>query len=435
MKNYRLYIYMLFVVGSGLILSSASAQTGDVNRYGQFKSNRSVQTYDSLLMQLNQRNSQEAYERFYNEFIDIKTDNVNTKDVTGNNIYEKRLKLMATEIQLPYNHVVNSYINIYTRKGMIENILGRAQYYFPLFEEALYRHNLPMELKMLPVVESALIAKARSHASAVGLWQFMAATGKSYGLEINSFVDERCDPVKSTEAACLFLKDLYNIYNDWTLAIAAYNCGPGRVNKALARAKDATNYWEIYEYLPSETRGYLPAFIAASYAYTYHKAHGMSPAPISHPMAVDTVMIDRMLHLEQVSSTLNVPIEVLRDLNPQYRIDIIPAIAKKYPLVLPQKEVSKFIQQQPDIYAKDTVFLAKYLDVKNLDDAQKVANNSGAVAKGSGNGTKINYKIKSGDTLGSIARRHGVKVSDLQKWNGLKNSNIRAGKNLVIYKK
>ncbi|CDN30333.1 Membrane-bound lytic murein transglycosylase D precursor [Mucinivorans hirudinis] len=399
----------------------------------------SSQGYDSLLYELRTNQSTEAFDRFYNEFIDIDPNEVDLSGALADDTYEKRLKMMATEIQLPFNQIVKTYINVYTRRNFIENILGRAQYYFPLFEEALYRHNLPMELKMLPVIESALIPKAKSSAAAVGLWQFMTGTGKSYGLEVNSFVDERCDPIKSTEAACKFLKDLYRMYGDWTLVIAAYNCGPGNVNKALKRVPNATTYWEIYNYLPRETRNYVPSFIAATYAYTFHKAHGFSPAQaLDHPMAVDTLMIDRMLHFDQISTTLNIPIELIRALNPQYRIDIVPAKGSVYSLTLPQSAVTSFIERESDIYAKDTLFLAKYLNISNLNDAalpREGRSVGSSASRGSTTGTKVTYKVKKGDTLGKIASSYKVKVAEIQSWNKLRNTNVKVGQNLTIYRK
>lgn len=421
-----------------LLCNLSSAQTGDVSNYGKLQIKQSPQSYDSLLMELKERNSKESYNRYVNEFILIDPEKVDLSSSLPDSILEKRLKMMATEIQLPYNNVVKSYLNIYTRRGMLESVLGRGQYYFPIFEDALYKHNLPMELKMLPVIESALIPKAVSTAAAAGLWQFMASTGKYYGLEVNSFVDERSDPVKATEAACLFLKDLYRMYGDWTLVIAAYNCGPGTVNRALNRVPNATTYWDIYDYLPRETRGYVPSFIAASYAYTYHKAHNMKPVSLSHPLATDTVTINKMTHFDQITSTLGIPIEIIRDLNPQYRIDIIPATDKPYTLILPQSEIGRYISMENEILAKDTLYLAKYLNVSNLSEAARA--NEGrqvgsSASKGSTSGTKVTYKVKNGDTLGAIALRHKVTVKKIQGWNNIRGTKLKIGQNLIIYKK
>ena len=367
----------LFALGAGLMFGTAGAghaQTGDTRAFGMLALNGfSASTYDSLLADYTRQNVVDSYDTFVNEFIDVDLDRVDMTGALPDEVYAERLKMMATEVQLPYNDVVKKYIQIYTRKGgVMERVLGLAQYYFPIFEEALYRYKLPMELKMLPVIESALIPRAESRAAAVGLWQFMLRTGKYYGLEINSFVDERCDPVKSTEAACKYLKDMYKIYGDWTLVIASYNCGAGNVNKALERFRsahggaDAKTYWDIYEYLPRETRGYIPAFIAATYAYTYYKAHDLNPTIPWHPLATDTVHVNRMLHLEQVATTLNIPIEVLRGLNPQYTVDVIPAKNQTYALTLPQEYMTSFVRESPEIYGKDSLYLAKYLNISNL---------------------------------------------------------------------
>ncbi len=420
----------------------AHAQTGDTRAFGMLALNvLSASTYDSLLANYTRQNVVDSYDTFVNEFIDVDLDQVDMSGALPDAVYAERLKMMATEVQLPYNEIVKKYILLYTKKGgVMERVLGLAQYYFPIFEEALYRYKLPMELKMLPVIESALIPRAESHASAVGLWQFMLRTGKYYGLEINSFVDERCDPVKSTEAACKYLKDMYKIYGDWTLVIASYNCGAGNVNKALERyrtshrGEEAKTYWDIYEYLPRETRGYIPAFIAASYAYTYYKAHNLNPTIPWHPLATDTVHVNRLMHLEQVASTLNIPIEVLRGLNPQYTVDVIPAKTQTYVLTLPQEYTTSYIREQPEIFGKDSLYLAKYLNISNLSQEQLTASSSRNAT--SSKGTKITYKIKSGDILGRIAARYHVTVKQLMTWNNIKNERaLRPGQTLVIYRK
>lgn len=431
---------LLLTLSASLLLCTSGtshAQTGDTRTFGMFAlGDNTASTYDSLLANYTRQNVVDSYETFVNEFIDVDLDNVDMSGALPDTIYAERLKMMATEVQLPYNDIVKKYILIYTRKGgVMERVLGLAQYYFPIFEETLYRYKLPMELKMLPVIESALIPRAESRASAVGLWQFMLRTGKYYGLEINSFVDERCDPVKSTEAACKYLRDMYKIYGDWTLVIASYNCGAGNVNKALARVPNAKTYWDIYEYLPRETRGYIPAFIAATYAYTYYKAHNLNPTIPWHPLATDTVQVNRMLHLEQVATTLNIPIEVLRGLNPQYSVDVIPAKTQPYAMTLPQEYAASFVRESSDIHGKDSLYLAKYLNISNLSPEQLTASSSRNTAS-TGKGAKITYKVKSGDILGRIASRYHVTVKQLMSWNKIKNAKtLRPGQTLVIYRK
>ncbi len=236
----------------------------------------------------------------------------------ADSIYIKRLQNIVSPIELSFNGVVKSYIKVYTerRKDKMEEILGLSDYYFPIFEEILDSYNMPVELRMLAVIESALNPNAVSRVGATGLWQFMYGTGRMYKLEVNSFVDARKDPIAATHAACRFLRDLHKIYGDWTLAIAAYNCGPGNVNKAIRRSGGKRDYWAIYYHLPRETRGYVPAFIAATYAYTYYKEHRLTPQIIDMPFAVDTIQVNKMLHFQQVSEMLNVPVETLEQLNP-----------------------------------------------------------------------------------------------------------------------
>ncbi len=409
-------------------------QSADVENYGEI-SVIPGQDYFELYHMLNSENAQDAYENFVGEFIDVDASSDTSllrSGSSGDQLYSSRLKMMATEVQLPYNPIVKNYIDRYVRRGgTMEYVLGIGRYYFPIFEQILYEQGLPLELKMLPVIESALIPTARSHAAAVGLWQIILPTAKYYGLEINSFVDERQDPVKSTIAACKFLKDLYKIYGDWTLVIAAYNCGPGNVNKAMRAAGDVGTYWDIWEHLPRETRNYVPAYIAASYSYTFYKAHSLKPKEISIPLSVDTLTINRMVHFDQISTTIAISNDELRQLNPQYRIDIIPALQKPYTLVLPTNLIGDFIDHESDIYVKDSVYLKKYLQVSNLsqEKALEIASSTHSYPKGK----KMTYKIRSGDTLGGIALKFNVKVSEIQKWNSLRGTNIRAGKTLIIY--
>ena len=255
----------------------------------------------------------------------VESDELTGMTTLPDSVYIQRLADMNSFIDLPYNSIVRNFINVYTnrQRDKMQVMLGLAEFYFPIFEEILDRNNLPIELRILPVIESALNPRAVSRVGATGIWQFMYGTGRMYNLTINSFIDDRRDPIASSEAAVRFLKDLYSIYGDWTLVIAAYNCGPGNVNKAIRRAGGKKNYWDIYYFLPRETRGYVPAFIAANYAFEYHKEHNINPIQMSLPATTDTIMISGMLHLEQVSHVLNLPIKTLRDLNPQYKADVI----------------------------------------------------------------------------------------------------------------
>ena len=377
---------------------------------------------DSLVALWREKQTLQSYDTFFNDYIDIDS-LASSSDTTPDSVYANRLRALVSPVQLPFNPIVKNYIRRYvdTRYGTINRVLSLSRYYFPLIEEELIKADLPVELRALPIIESALSTTTTSPMGAVGLWQFMPATGKSYGLEINSFVDERRDPVQATRAACRYLKDLYSIYHDWTLAIAAYNCGPGNVNKAIARSGgNGRTFWDIYDYLPRETRGYVPAFIGASYAYAYHRQHGIELTEAPIPLATDTIRIDRLMHLGQIASTIDIPIETLRQLNPQYKLDIIPATTKPYTLVLPQRNITQYIANEPAIFAKDSAYLKEYINPANID--KKRQERSGTV-----------YVVKKGDTLGAIARRYRVTTAQLMRWNGIKNAHkLRLGQRIRI---
>ena len=335
----------------------------------------------------------------------------------------ERLQAIPTTIEMPFNSVVRQYIDMYTgrKRSLVESMLGMSLYYMPIFEQAIEKEGIPIELKYLPVIESAMNPDAVSRAGAVGLWQIMLPTARGLGLEINTLVDERRDPVRSSEAAARYLRELYDIYKDWSLAIAAYNCGPGNVNKAIARSGgNGRTFWDIYDYLPRETRGYVPAFIGASYAYAYHRQHGIELTESPIPLATDTIRIDRLMHLGQIASTIDIPIETLRQLNPQYKLDIIPATTKPYTLVLPQRNITQYIANEPAIFAKDSAYLKEYINPANID--KKRQERSGTV-----------YVVKKGDTLGAIARRYRVTTAQLMRWNGIKNAHkLRLGQRIRI---
>lgn len=342
-------------------------------------------------------------------------------------IYKQRLQALPFVVEVPYNEVVRRYILRYVKHSprQLAALQRKAEYYFPIFEDILAKHDLPYELCYMPVIESALNPQARSHMGATGLWQFMPATGKKYGLEINSLVDERMDPIRSTEAACLFLKNLYAIFQDWNLVIAAYNCGPGNVNKAIHRAGGKRDFWSIYPYLPSETRGYLPIFIAASYAMNYAEAHGICPATPLATMASDTIVTTQRQHLKQIADNIDIPLAELRRLNPQYPRDIIPG-GKAYAICLPIEKAGLYIDKQDTILA----YQAKEL-IHNRRDEIELLHRTSVNGGYSINGVTY-YKIKEGDTLGGIAKKFRVSVKQLKAWNGLKSDMIRAGKTLKI---
>lgn len=389
----------------------------------------SVHQRDSVVSQWYEKTAIDSFENYYKEYICIDTTWVpTTENVLPDSVYAARLKAMVSPIHLPYNEIVRNYIVRYTSptSGLMSRVLGLSQYYFPMIEQELINAGLPVELRALPIIESALQPTAKSRAAAVGLWQFVYTTGKAYGLEINSFVDERCDPLQSTRAACKYLKDLYRTYNDWSLALAAYNCGPGNVNKAIARAGVRGSFWDIYNHLPRETRGYVPAFIAATYAYNYYNLHDIKVTTPPMPMATDTIMVSRVMHLEQVASTIDIPIETLRLINPQYRLDIIPATTKSYPLTLPVRDLSHYIINEDSIMAKDSLYLKEYLDPAKVEKKRVEEN----VAR------TITHVVKRGETLGGIARRYGVTTRQIMQWNNLRNANkLRIGQRLRIQRR
>ncbi len=286
--------------------------------------------------------------------------------------YIDRLRRMPTVMEMGYNDIVQRFIDRYMARlrHSVSYMLGATNFYVPIFEEALEAYQVPLELKYLPVIESALNPRAVSRVGATGLWQFMLGTGKQYGLEVNSLVDERRDPVRSSYAAARYLRDLYRIFGDWNLVIAAYNCGPGNINKAIHRSGGEKDYWRLYPYLPAETRGYVPAFIAANYAMTYYCEHGICPMSTKLPLETDTVVVDRDVHLEQIAKVLDLDIEMLRSLNPQYRHDIVPGATKKYAIRLPMADTGRFIDMQDSIYRYRTSELLTKRAVVDVNDDQ-----------------------------------------------------------------
>ncbi len=347
-------------------------------------------------------------------------------------VYIARLQEIQQVIDLSYNNVVRNFIELYTekRRDLVEAMLGLSAYYFPLFEETLDRYQMPLELKYLPVIESALNPKAMSRAGANGLWQFMYGTGKQMGLDITSFVDERRDPDRSTDAAVRYLQTLYRTYNDWFLAIAAYNCGPGNVNRAIQRSGNKTNYWEIYYRLPRETRGYVPAFIAVTYVMNFYKEHNLHPRLPQLPLKTDTIKIQKYLHFNQLEATLNLEKELLRTLNPMYRRDVIPAKPEKpYPLVLPIEKITAFIDQDTTIFAyeREKYFPNNTL-VNPVNESASYFNPDDVKGK-----AKIVYTVKSGDNIGFISSWFHVRSNDLKYWNNIHRNLIRAGQKLAVY--
>ena len=394
----------------------------------------STSTIDSV--QLSLVNVQKIEERWHNEvYINSLYDTLT--NTATNQSYEviyypelptdtlrKRLAILdaKTPFNIAYNPSLESVIKSYlkNRKRSTETLINRSQYYFPMFEQVLDKHNLPLEIKYLAVVESALKPRAKSRVGATGLWQFMFATGKQYGLEVSSYVDERCDPLRSTNAAAKYLASLYKTFGDWDLALAAYNSGPGNVTKAIRRSGGYQNYWNIRPYLPRETAGYLPAFLATLYLFEYAEAHGFQVEKNQLPIvATDTIHVKQMISLDQVAELTDTKIETLQHLNPSYKLDIIPVLNNKtYTLRLPLAKIGDFVQNEAQIYATAKAeFEAREKPLPQFFEID----------------SKIRYKVRSGDYLGKIARKFRVRVSQIKKWNGLRTNDLKIGQRLTIY--
>lgn len=374
----------------------------------------------------------------------------NINPIYDKSVYKERLSRIPSVIEMPYNDVVQKFIDKYSGqlRRSVSLMLGAQNFYMPIFEQALETYGLPLELKYLPVIESALNPRAISRVGATGLWQFMVGTAKDYGLEINSLVDDRRDPVKSSYAAARYLGDLYKIFGDWNLVIAAYNCGPANISKAIHRAGGEKDYWRIYPYLPRETRGYVPAFIAANYIMNYYCDHNICPMRTTLPAKTDTVMVSRDIHFEQISNVLNIDIDQLKELNPRYRRNIINGTSELAALRLPAALINQFIDNEEAIYAYNTEDLLNKrteVEVNNIvpsypSDYKRYVGKKGKSRGKSRSTRKRDRKsrggrsvtIKNGDTLSEIAERNHTTVSKLRKLNKISGNSIRAGKKIKV---
>jgi len=383
--------------------------------------------------------------------------NATAKDETYNDdVLINRLAHIPTTIEMPLNNITRKFIDQYSNnlRSSVSVMLGSSNFYMPIFEEALEHYNLPLELRNLPVIESALRPTAVSRAGAVGLWQFMLPTAKRYGLEVNTLVDERRDPLKASYAAAHYLSDLYDMFGDWGLAIAAYNCGETTVKKALIRSgEEDADYWDIYNLLPKETRGYVPAFIAANYIMTYYCEHGITPMEASLPLETDTIVVSDDVDMRMVADRCGITIEELRSLNPQYRRDIVPV---DYAIRLPQNTIETFLNNEDSIYnvSTDNSLLRRRVTDDVAESQPRTYTRSSYVSSGKSHYSKYSKKssgksksrgrkskkaaqsssvtVKKGDTLSSIAKRNGTTVSKLKKLNGIKGSTVRYGKKIKV---
>lgn len=345
----------------------------------------------------------------------------------NDSIYADRLNRLQTIIQMTYNDVTKQFIERYVNRHrrLISNMLGLSTYYMPMIENALDKYNMPQELKYLPIIESAFNPKAVSRVGAKGLWQFMFKTAKSYGLKANSYIDERFDPLKSTHAAIRYLRDLYNFFQSWDLAIAAYNCGPGNVKKAIIRSGGKTNFWQIYRYLPRETRGYIPAFIAANYIMNYYEEHGITPMQPTLPIATDTIHVSKNLHFSQVAELCDIEMEALRAMNPQYIRDIIPGKSETCVLRLPNETITSMLTLGDTIYKHKQEQFFPENQLAQLEKSVKLNDGGRSYSK--------RHKVRNGETLSTIARKYGVSVKQIMKANGMRSTRIRAGRYINIY--
>lgn len=353
-------------------------------------------------------------------------------------VYIDRLKRLPTVMEMPYNDVVRACIDRYTGRlrRTVSFMLGAANFYMPIFEEALEAYQLPLELKYLPIIESSLNPTAVSRAGATGLWQFMITTGKMYGLEVNSYVDERRDPVKASYAAAHYLSDLYKVFGDWNLVIAAYNCGPENINKAIHRAGGEKDYWQIYPYLPQETRGYVPAFIAANYVMNYYCEHNICPMLSQLPAKTDTVMVDRNVSFASIARVCGLDVQLIRSLNPVYRRDLVSGLSAPASLRLPLNDITRFIDLQDSVYASDVELKRAEVAVVERPAVAVTPHKARTASRqkaGKGRQGRASYAtVRKGDTLSAIARRNGTTVAKLRKLNGIRGNNINAGKKLRV---
>lgn len=418
-----LYTIVILLLATPVV----NAQNHHVNQEALDMADQFVTNYDSLLNSYVISKYSSTSRRHHA--------NINTDyafDQIPDSVIAKRLASMHTVIPMTFNQEVRAHIRMYLNRmrNRLDVMLTLSEYYNPLFEESLARYDVPEELKYLTIVESAMNPQATSRVGAAGLWQFMYTTGKNYGLEVNSVIDERRDAYKSSDAAAHYLHDLYNVFGDWHLAIAAYNCGPGNVNKAIARSGGKQNFWQIYPYLPRETRGYVPAFIAAAYIMNFYPEHGLHPKRVTIPLHTDTVMVERNMTFANISKYIGIDIEELRGLNPQYRADYIPGQNGSYPLCIPTNKMNTLIQHAEEIFrdSEDSLSAAPVV-VAPAEPRPVAKKQSSSSHRKNGN---VYHKVRRGENLTSIAAKYGTTVHNIKKLNNLRSDRIRYGQRIRV---
>ena len=419
-------IFIVVVFISNIICSQAKVDSVAIDTIvpknpKDFFSDKDLRKIDSLVLETQYRSPLSDNINYVLKGLEAKD---KSTDKIPTDVLKERLQHLdnTTPFFVEYNPILENVINSYLkyRKKYYPRLMAKAEYYFPMFEKYLDQFDVPLEMKYLAIVESTLNPKARSRVGARGLWQFMYLTGKQYKLNVNSYVDDRQDPIKATIAACKYLSDLYNIFGDWDLALAAYNSGPGNVSKAIKRSGGYRNYWNLRQYLPRETAGYVPAFYATMYLFKYAKEHGLAPEnpPIYH-FATDTIQVKRTISFDQIFLKTGIDTEMLQFLNPAYKLDIIPYVkGKKYTVTLPRNATVNFLTKEKEIYA-----------LADTDDAKREK----PLPKFLEVNRRIRYKVRGGDYLGRIAKKFGVRVSQIKKWNRLRNNNLKIGQRLTVY--
>lgn len=454
MKKIYLFIVTLLVVSSSSLQAQVVDDDTEITVTNEKGENETFDLPEAMTSEI------DSLLHLYNTKTYLKRDaDCNLPNVNKTyepDVYKDRLRRLPTIMEMPYNNVVQKFIDRYSNelRNAVGIMLGASNFYMPIFEQALETYNLPLELKYLPVIESGLNPKAVSRVGATGLWQFMLATAKNYGLEINSLLDERCDPIKSSYAAANYLSDLYRIFGDWNLVIAAYNCGPDKLTQAIHRAGGSKDYWKIYPYLPRETRGYVPAFIAANYIMNYYCEHNICPMTTDLPAKTDTILVSRDVHFKQIAQVLNVDEELVRSLNPQYRKDIVIGYTKPSTLRLPVDKINSFIDQEDSVYAYNAdVLLTKRSEVEVAQEIPSYSSGRTSVSSSRKSYSRSKSKrsrrkssrssrrrrsssksvtVRGGDTLSEIAARNHTTVKKLKRLNGLKGNNIRKGKKIRV---